>query len=111
MFDLYDWKRKLSSETREVSDTVLRRSMAYGDTPGEVTSVLLALAKKENTANDSNRSPARPETSCDQIFEPLKDLRRKLQNTDVSLLFGAILRIEEKEIDVSSKAFSSSNFC
>ena len=84
--------------------------MAYGDTLGEVTTVLKTLANKEKAEANQSCSQTCPETSCDQIFEPLKDLRRKLQNTDVSLLFGAILRIEEKEIDVSLKAFSSSNF-
>lgn len=108
-FNLYDWRRELSSETREVSDEVLRRSMAYGHTPGEVTTVLMALAKKDRAETDQNRGQARPKTSCGQIFGPLNDLREKLQQAGVPSLFQEILRIEEKEIDVSLQAFSSSH--
>ncbi len=88
-FEIHEWKKHLPSSIDDCPDSILRESMAYGDTPSQVGPVLQAKLKNFK------------DTSIDKIIDPLKKLDGKLSHSSSSDLFRAVLDISDNQIDVS----------
>jgi hypothetical protein len=102
-YDVKDWKRQLPSNLRSCSDNVLRASMAYGNDPNKVETILEAKMNQNNSDENSG------DTSLDKLTGPLTKLKKELDKNPLNNLFHAVRRINDGETDVSFVFKNSSN--
>ena len=96
----YDrWKRNLPSNLRTCSKGVLTASMAYGNNPRDVQSII------ESKMNETNSDGDVTDTSLDKIINPLKRLKKELDRNKSPNIFKSIREFDEKNIDVSSMCY------
>jgi len=92
--DFNRWKRNLPRDIQNCSKTVLSASMAYGNDPREVQSI---IEMKMNSTN-SNKDPT--DTSLDNIIGPLKKLKKELDKNKSPNLFNDIRNFDDRDIGV-----------
>jgi hypothetical protein len=91
-YSIEKWKQNSSIGVKQSSYDLFQKSMAYAKTPQQIR--VIFEEKQEQRKN-------KPDTSLENIFEPLNQLREQLQNGNSTSLFGAILKIPNNQIDVS----------
>ena len=89
------WKRKLPRDIQHCSSAVLHASMAYGNSPVEVKSVIQSKMNEK----DSDEDPS--ETSLDNITDPLRMLKRELDKNKSPNLFHTVHGFDNCPVDVS----------
>ncbi|CAF0995347.1 unnamed protein product [Adineta steineri] len=100
-YELEQWKQQLPYEIKNCSDSILRVSMAYGDNPNQIKSV---IQSKMNEIN-SNVDPI--ETSLENIAEPLRKLRSELERTPLTNVFRAVHNINRHGNNRAERLFLS----
>ncbi|CAF0734955.1 unnamed protein product [Adineta steineri] len=100
-YELEQWKQQLPYEIKNCSDSILRVSMAYGDNPNQIKSV---IQSKMNEIN-SNVDPM--ETSLENIAEPLRKLRSELERTPLTNVFRAVHNINRHGNNRAERLFLS----
>jgi hypothetical protein len=95
--NIKQWKKDLPRDIQNCSDRILRESMAYGNNPNEVKSII--QSKMNNT------SPT--DTSLDGIIDPLKTLKKDLERSEPPNLFRAIHKIDDSDIERADRLFYS----
>ncbi|CAF4280622.1 unnamed protein product, partial [Adineta steineri] len=95
------WINRLPDGFQLCSDSTLRLSMAYGDDPNQVLTILKEKMNKE----DSIENPA--DTSLINITEPLKQINKVLKKKPSYNLFRAVLEVGNHEIDRADRMFYS----
>ena len=89
------WKKDLPSNLRACPKGVLTASMAYGDNPRDVQSII--ESKMNKTSSDGDVT----DTSLDKIITPLKRLKRELDRNKSPNILKSIRELDDKNIDVS----------
>ncbi len=89
--NIKQWKKDLPRDIQNCSDRILRESMAYGNNPSEVKSI---IQSKMNSTSPTD-------TSLDGIIDPLKNLKKELKRSESPNLFRAIHKIDDSDSEVS----------
>jgi hypothetical protein len=93
------WKKDLPRDLRSCSKAVLTASMAYGNNPGEVQSII------ETKMNDTNSDGDTTDTSLDNIISPLKRLKKELDRNKSPNLFKSIRDFDNRNINCANRLF------
>ena len=94
-YDINNWKRQLPRDVQNCPDSILRVSMAYGDDPHRIKSVI------QTKINEINPNENPTDTSLDNITEPLIRLQRELEDHPLKNIFHAVRNINGRHTDVS----------
>ncbi|CAF1234668.1 unnamed protein product [Adineta steineri] len=95
------WKDRLPVDLQQCSDSVLRHSMAYGDDPNQVLTILKEKMNKEGSIEDPT------DALLINITEPLKQISKNLEKKPSYNLFRAVLDVANHEIDRADRMFYS----
>jgi hypothetical protein len=93
--DFTQWKRNLPRDIQKCPDSILRVSMAYGNDPQEIKSII------QTKMNQTNLNVNSTDPSLNNIIDPLKRLKRELDNNRQPNLFLAVRNIDDRDINVS----------
>jgi len=90
-----EWKENLPRNVKDCPDAILRVSMAYGNDPHEVKSIL--QTKMNNTNSNVNST----DPSLNNIIGPLRRLKQELDSNRKPNLFRAVQNIDGRDINVN----------
>ncbi|CAF4223067.1 unnamed protein product, partial [Adineta steineri] len=96
-----NWINRLPDGFQLCSDSTLRLSMAYGDDPKQVLTILKEKMNKEGSTEDPT------DTSLINITEPLEQISKDLKKKSSYNLFRAVLDVGNHEIDRADRMFYS----
>ncbi|CAM4935235.1 unnamed protein product [Rotaria socialis] len=99
--DIEQWKKQLPRDIRNCPDCALRVSMAYGDNPQQVKSVIQSKMSLNPTDNINAT------VSFDNLIAPLKTLNKDLENNPMRNIFFAVRNIPDQNMNRLARLFLS----
>ncbi|CAF2076539.1 unnamed protein product [Rotaria magnacalcarata] len=99
--DIEQWRNQLPRDIRNCPDCALRVSMAYGDNPQQIKSVIQSKMSINPTDNINAT------VSFDNLIEPLKKLNKDLESNPMRNLFFAVHNITDPNMDRLGRLFLS----
>ena len=92
--DVEELKRKLPKDLRNCPKSILHQSMAYGNSPDELASIV------KSKMNDTNGDENPTDTSLENIVGPLTKLKKDLDKNPARNIFKVIRQFNDDQIDV-----------
>ncbi|CAF2399361.1 unnamed protein product [Rotaria sp. Silwood2] len=92
-YDVEELKKQLPRDLQNCSESILRVSMAYGNDPQQIESIIQSKMNSINL-NDNVNS-----ISLDNIIEPLIKLKKDLKENPLKDIFGAVRNINDRNTD------------
>ncbi len=90
-----EWKTNLPRDIQNCPDSILRVSMAYGNDPNEIKSIL------QTKINNTNSNVNSTDPLLNNIIGPLRRLKEELDNNQKPNLFRAVQNIDNRDINVN----------
>ncbi|CAF4044021.1 unnamed protein product [Rotaria sp. Silwood2] len=100
-YDVEELKKQLPRDLQNCSESILRVSMAYGNDPQQIESIIQSKMNSINL-NDNVNS-----ISLDNIIEPLIKLKKDLKENPLKDIFGAVRNINDRNTDRADRLFLS----
>jgi hypothetical protein len=100
-YDIKQWKNSFSFHVDSSSLELIVPSMAYVESPQDIEPIFQAKKKQRERSTSKPTTEEPMDTSLADIFEPLKQLKSKIQREKLQNLFTAVLNFSDDEIDVS----------
>lgn len=99
--DLKFWKEIVKHDTTKYPDSILLRSMAYGNHPGDIQPVIDAKINEYESNRDKYNREDFIENSWDELIESLKKINNKTTKQRPIDLFEAVLNVNDDAVDVN----------
>jgi hypothetical protein len=100
-YDIKQWIKDISFGVESSSHDLIVLSMAYVERPQDIESIFEAKKEQHERSTSKPTTEEPMDTSLADIFEPLKQLKSKIQREKLQNLFTAVLNFSDDEIDVS----------